>query len=85
VQFYLILFDEGPLQADLWGGQIQADTFSFTGIGTLSSPVITIIYGEDPLCSFEMRVWGTCEPEATVHFDSDPCHSGSFTANVLYA
>jgi len=68
--------------ADLWGGQIQNDEFSFTGVGYADTNVANFCV-ENASERFEVRVWGTCGQESTVQFDSDFGYSGSFTGNIL--
>ncbi|MDH3611245.1 MAG: hypothetical protein OEM79_05730 [Nitrosopumilus sp.] len=67
---------------DLWSGKIQADKFAFTGIGFTSTDLAQFC-GTDAGEVFEMRIWGKCGQDVTIHFDSDLGYSGSFTSNVL--
>jgi len=79
-------FEENPgrksFQASLWSGKIQADRFAFTGVAFTNTDLAQFC-GTDSGEVFEMRIWGKCGQDVTVHFESDLGYSGSFIGNLL--
>jgi len=70
------------LSATFWGGSVQSDNFTLTGIGRASFGFASFC-GEGFPDNNIVTVWGECGTDVTVHFESELGYSGSFTGNVL--
>jgi hypothetical protein len=70
------------VSATFWGGSVQSDNFTLTGIGSASFGLADFCEENFPENNI-VTVWGKCGQDVTVHFESELGYSGSFTGNVL--